>query len=167
MTFFHRSKQHRLDREGFLKPGRSDGFTLLEVIISLAVLTLLAALAFGLMQTSRVAMMRGTQKLETGYHLQDAIEHFKANMRLGRLPENWQPAANSVTCPKFVEATEGERCWTYPFPGRGIALYRVRPQAQIHPDYYRVRVWVFAGNDFADVSAAEDGFEFFAFKGGF
>src|SRR5690625_1583783 len=57
------------------------GFTLFEVLVSLVLLALFAALAYGLLQSSHRQMMHGNTQVEIGHVTQAAVEHFKARLR--------------------------------------------------------------------------------------
>lgn len=57
-----------------------------EVIFSLVLLALFAALAFGLLQSSHRAMSRGNKRVDVNHVTQTAVEHFKASIRMYAAP---------------------------------------------------------------------------------
>lgn len=85
-----RCTMHHIQRKSFrfqtprhLPPtcDSQSGFTLFEVLVSLVLLALFAALAYGLLQSAHRQMMYGNRQVEIGHVTQTAVEHFKARVR--------------------------------------------------------------------------------------
>src|SRR5690625_2372518 len=128
---------------------------MIEVIISLALLGLFAALAFGLLQSTHLQLFRGNKQAEVGHVTQTAVEHFKAYVRSGALPQGGCPDG---------EATDDRYC--YPVVFGYWAVYEYASSYDDVDGLYKVDLSVVedAGGALGDEAAT---FSFLVWKEGF